>query len=214
MDYRQFYDNKYSRSAQGYSSVFPRQMRFLLRWMGFPKTQQRVLDLGGGTGEYSMMLQQMGHDVTLYELSQVAIDHARKLGVTKTVCADFFGEPSTEQFDIVLVKGFSPLNTDDQEKFDKLLNAISTMLAPGGVVLYWSTTDMTGHWSNSGWFNWQVTNLNELFDEVLIFPALRYQAVLPVWFSRVVHNILLRLSILRRPFTVVAYRRAGGKVEA
>ena len=214
MDHRKFYDNKYSRSAQGYSPMFPRQMQFLLRWMGIPNRQQRILDLGGGTGEYSMMLQQMGHDVTLYEISQVAIDHAHKLGVTKTVCADFLGEPPKEQFDVVLVKGFSPLNTDDQEEFDRLLDAMVAMLAPQGVVLYWSTTDMTGQWSDSGWFNWQVTDLQELFDEVLIFPALRYQAVLPVWCSRVIHNMLCRYSILSRPFTVAAYKRAGRKGEA
>jgi SAM-dependent methyltransferase len=214
MDYRQCYDSKYSKGVQGFSPAFPRQMRFLLRWMDVPVERRRVLDLGGGTGEYSLMLQRMGYDVTLYEISQVAIDHARSMGVAKTVYADFFVEPPTERFDIVLVKGFSPLNTDSRPLFDESLGAVEAMLAPQGVVLYWGVTDLSGQWSDSGWFNWPVANLRLFFDDVLIFPALRYQSVLPVWCNRRLSNALSRCSVLPRPLTLVAYKRVGDKSKA
>jgi len=208
MDYRQFYDTKYSAGVKGFSPAFPRQMRFLLRWMTVPGGRRRVLDLGGGTGEYSLMLQRMGYDVTLYEISQVAINHARSIGVTKTVYADFLEAPPTERFDIVLVKGFSPLNTDSRQLFDEVLGSIEAMLAPQGVVLYWGVTDLSGQWSDGGWFNWQAANLRLFFDDVLIFPALRYQCVLPVWCNRRLSNALSRCSVLPRPLTVVAYKQA------
>ena len=209
MDYRQHYDSKYSKRVQGFSPAFPRQMRFLLRWMDVPDGRRRVLDLGGGTGEYSVMLQRMGYDVTLYEISQVAIDHARSMGATNTVYADFLKEPPTERFDIVLVKGFSPLNTDSRLVFDEILGAVEGMLAPQGVVLYWGVTDLSGKWSDSGWFNWQAANLQLFFDDVLIFPALRYQTALPVWCNRRISNALSRRSELPRPLTVAAYKRVG-----
>jgi SAM-dependent methyltransferase len=214
MDYREFYDSKYAKSAQGFSTWFPRQMEFLLRWMGCRAGPRRILDLGGGTGEYSLMLQKMGHDVTLYELSRVAIEHARRIGVAKTVCADFLEKPPADHFDIVLVKGFSPLNTDDRYVFSELLGVIEGMLAPQGLILYWGVTDLSGRWSDSGWFNWQAASLRMLFDEVLICPALRYQSKLPIWFNRLLSNVLCRSSVLSRPLTVVACKRVGVKSQA
>jgi hypothetical protein len=88
------------------------------------------------------------------------------------------------------------------------------MLAPQGTILYWGVTDLSGQWSDSGWFNWQAAELRMLFDDVLIFPALRYQSGLPIWCNRLVNNALCWFSALSRPLTVVAYKRVGEKSEA
>ncbi len=47
MDYRQYYNSNCSKRAAEFSPAFPRQMQFLLRWMGFPDGRRRALDLGG-----------------------------------------------------------------------------------------------------------------------------------------------------------------------
>ena len=205
-DHQQYYDAKYSRGAQGLARAFPHQFSFLSRWAGCGVRALRILDLGGGTGEYSLALQRMGHDVTLFELSAVAVDRARGLGVRKIIHGSFPDQSPGESFDLVLVKGFSPLNTDDIAAFTRTLAAIETVLVPGGVILYWGTTDLTGRWTSSGWFCWKPAALRALFDDILVFPALRYQALLPVWFSAAASRLICSRDSMPRPLTLAAYK--------
>jgi len=206
-DQQQYYDAKYTRGAHGIGPMFPYQFRFLSRWAGCGGRVLRILDLGGGTGEYSLALQRMGHDVTLFELSAVALDHACRLGVKKIIHGRFPAQRPTQLFDLVLVRGFSPLNTDDVQAFGQMLGSIEALLVSGGIVLYWSTTDLTGRWTPSGWFYWKPATLRPLFDGVLVFPALRYQALLPVCISGAVSRLVCSLDHLPRALTLAAYRR-------
>ena len=130
------YDEKYSKNTLGFNRHFPRQIRFLLRWVGCISNNLKILDLGGGTGEYSIMLQEMGHEVTCYDYSQIAIESAKNLGVRKTICSDFLSSPPNEKFDLVLVKGFSLLNTDNALDFKNIMHNIFKVLTPHGTVLY------------------------------------------------------------------------------
>ena len=206
LDFREYYDSKYSRGPQGFAPAFPRQMRFLLKWMQLPSRPLRIVDLGGGTGEYSLMLQDMGNDVTLFEISEVAVDRARQLGVKKTRLGDFLHEPPEGSFDLVFAKGFSPLNTDDPPRFASVLERMKGLLAPNGVVLYWGVTNFTGSWSSSGWFNWKAEDLGRFFDELLVMPLFRYQAVLPVSVNRGLSRVVCHARTPRALSLLAFYR--------
>lgn len=206
-DHQRFYDAKYAQAAQGFSTAFPRQIEFLLHWTRAKGKPLRILDLGGGTGEFSLMMQHLGHEVTLFELSQVAVESARRIGVRNTMLGDFIKEPPPDRYDVVLVKGFSPLNTDNVAEFESILASVECLLCANGVVLYWGVTDLSGEWTKSGWYCWSICAFRQFFDEVLIFPALRYQALVPLWISKVISNVVSRANALPRPLTLVAYKR-------
>lgn len=121
-----------------------------------------ILDLGGGTGEFSKKLQDMGFDVTCFDYSQTAIEKAAKLGV-KTICADFTQYSFQPQYDLVLVRGFSCLNTDSYEVFQEGMERIKKALNPGGRILYMGHSDLSGAWTKSNWYCFSPTELTERF---------------------------------------------------
>ena len=83
------------------------------RFMGrYIKPGDRVLDIGGGPGRYSLWLAEKGCDVTLFDLSPenvaFAADKAKELNLPlQTVCGDarIADELVQEAFDHVLVMG-------------------------------------------------------------------------------------------------------------
>jgi SAM-dependent methyltransferase len=177
--HRALYDSVYAKRGLRAPPHFPRQFRYALAMIGRTAAPLRVLDLGGGSGEYSMAMQAMGHEVTLVDISEVAIERARALGVRNAICADFLAEVPEDRFDLVLCKGFSPLNTDRREEFCAVVRRVEALLRPGGAMLYWAFTSNTGTWSApSRWFNWRVSELREMIGETVLFPSLRHQAML------------------------------------
>lgn len=100
----------------------------------------RVLDVGGGPGRYSLHLAQRGVDVTLYDLSEgnvaFAADRAGEMGVPlKTVCADarFVDEKTQGLFDAILLMGplYHLLREEDRVM---AVEACLRRLRPGGVL--------------------------------------------------------------------------------
>lgn len=100
----------------------------------------RVLDIGGGPGRYSMHLLARGCDVTLFDLSpentRFASMQAEKQGLAlKTVCGDARNADSLVQgtFDHVLLMG--PLYHIQQESGRvQAVNAALRLLRPGGTL--------------------------------------------------------------------------------
>ncbi len=203
------YDAKYDLTNLGYSMTFSVQFRFLLRLAAVKSHPLRILDLGGGTGEYSRIMQDLGHDVMLVDISEVAIQKAHQIGVKRAICLDFLTVSLDERFDLVLVKGFSPLNTDNPVRFRAVMTSIYSLLSSDGLVLYWANTDLTEKWGNTGWFNFHPRALLSFFNEVIVFPALRYQAYLPVHFARCISRLLCSLSRLPRSITMIGYLQKG-----
>lgn len=80
-------------------------------------TPQKILDIGGGPGRYSIFLAQKGHDVTLFDLSgkniRQAIEKAQEADVLLDSC--IHGDAlrlseylyKAEQYDVVLLMGSS-----------------------------------------------------------------------------------------------------------
>jgi SAM-dependent methyltransferase len=187
---RRRYDGKYERSEIAASTHFPAQFQFCLRLAGV-QAARTVLDIGGGTGAHSLALQQMGMDVTLLDFSQVAIEKARASGVRRAIHGDFFGDTlGGEQFDVVLARSFSALNIDNLDEFADVVQRIKKCVANGGVVIYWAWTDLSRQWSSLGTFNHHPKFIVPLFDRVLLVPAFRALAHLPLAVAVVANNIL------------------------
>lgn len=101
---------------------------------------EKVLDIGGGPGRYSLWLKERGCDVTLFDLSPGNIGFAKgkaeEMGVPlKTVCGNAMEEGlyPEEMFDHVLVMGpmYHIFREDDRRKV--IENALR-VLKPGGKI--------------------------------------------------------------------------------
>lgn len=167
-----------------------------------------VLDLGGGTGIYTQALMTMGYETTLLDFSEAAIMKARAAHIPQTICADFmqhdFGDM---RYDVILAKGFSPLNTDDDGAFDAILTKARRLLTQQGVVLYWVYSTLEERWSESGWFEVGFERLSLHFDAVQVLPWFNLQTRLP-WQVNLLasHLVLGRLQYGRRVAVLGAAR--------
>ncbi len=111
--------------------------RFIDRYI---KPGDKILDIGGGPGRYSLYLAEKGCEVTLFDLSEGNIDFARKRAIEtnlalKTVCGDacVVDELVNEQFDNVLLMG--PMyHLLEESKRVKAINASLKLLKKGGVI--------------------------------------------------------------------------------
>lgn len=101
---------------------------------------EKVLDIGGGPGQYSLWLAEKGCQVTLFDLSSGNINFARKkaqeMGLSfKTICGNAVdtGLYPEEKFDHVLVMGpmYHIFREEDRRKV--IENALS-VLKPGGKI--------------------------------------------------------------------------------
>lgn len=199
------YNKKYSVVRLKPSPFFKKQFEYILRSTNMGGKKLKILDIGCGTGEYSLMLQEIGHEVIAVDLSEEAIKKAKEIGVKNAFVADLLSEPETNLFDIVLVKGFSPLNTDDIGKFINVWNKIKDLLKVDGIAIYWGSTNFTSRWSESGWFNWDPDNLNSILVTQVFF-AFRYQASIPWVFNNIISTIAKKIRA-NRNLTLIGYSK-------
>ena len=191
------YDLKYSQASIAASGHFATQFRFCLRLAKAQDTRS-VLDLGGGTGAHSLILQDMGFDVTLLDSSAIGVEKAKGAGVRRAVEGDFYDDPlPNEKFDVVLARGFSGFNTDKPTLFAGVLARAVELVAPGGVLIYWSWTDCSGHWSSpdtsSGGFSHTPRSIDGLFDRLLLIPKFHALARTPICLTLVADRVLRTL---------------------
>lgn len=111
--------------------------RFIDRYI---KAGDRVIDIGGGPGRYSLYLAAKSCDVTLFDLSEANVEfaneRAREAGLTlKTVCGDArkCDRLVKEQYDHVLLMGpmYHLLKETDRVK---AVNASLSLLKPNGTI--------------------------------------------------------------------------------
>ncbi|GIP38671.1 hypothetical protein J31TS4_19510 [Paenibacillus sp. J31TS4] len=109
---RRFYDETVNyewRRLDRHRVEYELSKRYITRYV---KANDKVLDLGGGPGKYSLLLSQLGCEVTLADLSQnnvdFALNKARELGLRlngfRADCRDL-SMMEEEQFDHVLCMG-------------------------------------------------------------------------------------------------------------
>lgn len=106
------------------------------------KPGEKVLDIGGGSGRYSLWLASKGCDVTLYDLSDgninFAIAKAKELGLgLKTICGNALNEDlyPNEKFDHILVMGPMYHLFDVRDRKKVIDNALSCLKEKGKIYI-------------------------------------------------------------------------------
>ncbi len=152
MDAKQIVKDYYNAGSQAEWGRIHNRPEFLItcRYLDrYIKPGDKVLDIGGGPGRYSLYLAEKGCDVTLFDLAEgnlkFAAEKAAEHNVSiKTVCGDacYADTLVSGQFDHVLLMG--PLYHLLEES-DRVMavNAALYLLKPGGV-LFASFISMMG----------------------------------------------------------------------
>ncbi|MBS9778877.1 MAG: class I SAM-dependent methyltransferase [Campylobacteraceae bacterium] len=200
---KDYYENKYVKQGLNISRYFKYQWAYLIRSF-CDKKNPSILDLGGGSGEYAFEIQKINSNITLFDYSVNAIERAKAIGVKKIKCGDFLTyDFEDEKFDVVFVRGFSLLNTDDIDEFNRIIDLIKSILNKDGMILYWSQTNLKGEWTKSNWYNFSADELKLRFDMIDIYPSLRLQAFIPHSINKFISSILLRIKFFKRSFTCI-----------
>jgi 2-polyprenyl-3-methyl-5-hydroxy-6-metoxy-1,4-benzoquinol methylase len=97
----------------------------------------RILDYGGGCGMLSCRLAASGHDVTLGDQSQIALDAAHLLaksfGVTiQTLRVDTADDFDSESYDVIVMKDLVEHVVEDND----LVKALSRALRKNGLMIF------------------------------------------------------------------------------
>lgn len=97
----------------------------------------QVLDAGGGTGPFSITLAELGHSITLCDLSEKMLDQAKKdfnargVHLTSCHCSIQQLDPSQlPEFDLILCHGVLGWVADPQQ----VLTCLISLLKPGGIL--------------------------------------------------------------------------------
>jgi len=137
---RQFYDgfveDEWHR-LERHKVEYELTRRYICR---FIKPNDKVLDLGGGPGRYSLYLSQLGCDVTLADLSQnnvdFALNKAKEVGLPLSgICADSrdLSDITDEQYDHVLCMGPMYHLKDEQDRAKTITECLKK-LKPNGTL--------------------------------------------------------------------------------
>lgn len=180
------------------------ELRYILGMLDLDKPAMKVLDLGGGSGIYSLAFQQLGMNPFLLDFSERAVDMARSRGVKNTICADFLEcDFPGEKFGLVFVKGFSLLNVSNLNHFTEVLERIKACLTTEGVIVYFGRSNFSGVWSQSGWYDFSMSeliDLKRLFQKFHLFPSFKRQVYLPRQFNELVSSTLFASAPFRALF--------------
>lgn len=179
-----FYELKYTDYNLSVPPYFKKQFCYLIKKympkMLLSPSNYTVLDLGGGTGEYAMQIKELGFKVTVFDFSSEACNKAVSKGL-KVINGDFHTYKFDCQYDIVFIKGFSLLNTDNISDFKNIWGKIGTITKEGGINIFWGATDLSGQWTDSGWYYFTLKQIKNILPKCqhLILPAFRYQLIIP-----------------------------------
>jgi 2-polyprenyl-3-methyl-5-hydroxy-6-metoxy-1,4-benzoquinol methylase len=134
-DYTEKYDN------ESFTSGTTGEVDFIENEAGFDKNQ-KILDIGCGTGRHSIELARRGYNVTGIDLSESMINKARSNAEKKNLEIDFQIKDArnfsfNESFDlaIMICEGAFPLMETDEMNYSILKNAFSS-LKPGGKLIF------------------------------------------------------------------------------
>jgi len=142
--------------------------------------QNKVLDVGAGTGDHALYLQNEGHDVTAIDISPDSCEIMRKRGIRNVVCCDFFNYNSEIKFDTILLLGRSIGAVADINGFLDFLKISKKHLTMGGQIIFnsinepskdtWRTRKMSFEYNGENgdivnWFDIGENLLNQFAKE-------------------------------------------------
>lgn len=126
------------RVHESFSAVTSPEPQWILAQFGSLKGK-KVLELGAGAGEASVFFALQGADVTATDLSPGMLEVVRRVAAlhgvevkTAVASADDLSQFRTESFDIVYAA-----NLLHHVDIEKTLDAVKTVLKPGGVAGFW-----------------------------------------------------------------------------
>ncbi|MFT6897042.1 MAG: S-adenosylmethionine-dependent methyltransferase [Paraglaciecola sp.] len=129
--------NKFENNIYGTSKGQLRHellMHYLAKYLDFPLSQPQVLDAGGGTGEMSKEMLQLGCEVTLTDISadslQLAQSKCNQHPALQIVKGDILSLPEEPLYDVVICHAVLEWLSDPYPVIEKLLR----LTAPGGHV--------------------------------------------------------------------------------
>jgi len=158
-------DNRLTNSRQG-QLEFATTMHYIRKYL---KKDFKIIEIGAGTGKYSISLAKEGYDVTAVELvdKNVEILKENSAGIDniKVYQADAIDLSKFEDnsFDITLV--FGPLyHIYDKKDIDACINESIRITKPNGIILYAFLSVYAIMSTNYSFGNWDE-GLKENFDE-------------------------------------------------
>ena len=106
----------------------------------------RILDLGCGTGYYAKFFAEQGGYVVGLDFSMRALKATKAHAAIPVIRADAGQLPFRKgTFDLLFCSGLSLFNTDDLPRIRALFGTYRSCLRPGGVLLFLSASDFSGH---------------------------------------------------------------------
>ena len=148
-----FFENSYKRAKSAEDLPWYRNYppRFLAEAIKVKKAPARALDLGCGTGTYSVILAEEGYEVIGVDFVEAALDMARNRARDANVTVDFQHADvcdyhSDESFDLVLDSGCMH-SLSDKERLVYRQKLLSWLRPGGQLVLV--------HFNKCNSFNWR-----------------------------------------------------------
>jgi SAM-dependent methyltransferase len=155
----------------------------------------RLIDIGCGNGFYAHTFAEQGLEVTAVDLSEAAIEHARREYGTSVrwIPGDAFTQPFRAEFDYGFCHFFTFFNAADVPgDFADYGRALLRYLRPGGVLYFVWHTDLTAVRLPADRFsimNFSIRQLEALFpDFETTSYAVDSRARLPVYLGRFAYN--------------------------
>lgn len=117
----------------------------------------KVLDVGCGAGSHSLYLQEKGLDVKAIDVSEGAVEVAKKRGVKQVALISISEE--TETFDTILFMMNGTGIFQELSKVPAYLKHVKSLLKPGGQILI-DSTDIKYMYEDEDGGYWQDLNAN------------------------------------------------------
>lgn len=95
----------------------------------------KVLDVGAGGGVHSLILQELGFDVTAIDTSPGCAAAMKKLGIYRALCTDFFELSANMRFDTLLLLMNGLGIVQEKAKLSSFFDHAYRLLYPGGQII-------------------------------------------------------------------------------